>query len=520
MEQEFKKSETSFEKEHREILEKYGAELPSPSPTLSISLVAILHEELSNNSFWRLIESVANQVDIDSNQFEVLLVVNNTKNSARSRDKSFKENQAVLQIISAIRERQNLNTPLTTLLEKYKIVGLTDHELATMQKAINSHAMLLGIDASSIDKALLKNDNNNPRGTARNIGGHLAYERLGTKPSSVIDFIDGDCFLSENYFSDLVETAATNPNMTIVKPVISVNPDLPKEIENSQLSAEQKLLSVIRYLKSSLYYTRIRFLKHPAISGQQLAVPPKTFEETNGYVTNQHQEDWEFATKVDLVNSISKAPILNNGNVYLSDRRRVGAVDGFSENKAKPVNIEELISSSEPDKIMSQLLERNKKREGNSKYRQVRQKIFDENQETRKRFLSEANTILNSAIKIYSETVEKMGFLQRKISGKKNFSEALYPQLSPEQADFFEANPILIDCLIGVIEMSKDYKKLLSIGITPTEDIFENCTRLLTRLLPEYFDQPPESEPDYQQTAHNQNLADFIHLAQATFIFR
>ncbi|HEY4505682.1 MAG TPA: hypothetical protein VJG67_03255 [Candidatus Paceibacterota bacterium] len=77
METEYLEKGGSFEHVHREILQKYGKELPPPSPELLESLVVISHEELGNNNFWRLISSIANQINTDVNRFEVLIVLLN-----------------------------------------------------------------------------------------------------------------------------------------------------------------------------------------------------------------------------------------------------------------------------------------------------------------------------------------------------------------------------------------------------------------------------------------------------------
>ncbi len=510
-------STSSFDARNSEINQRYAGSLAPPDPNLAVCTVIIANAELDNNNIWRLLDSLLKQEN--SENHEILYVVNNIWSPTMHFHNDFRENQRTIQLGMLMDEGKLIfKEGGSSALQSFLLNASLKHshnELEILTRAVVSDIRFHIIDASSPAQAIKKNEHVNPRGVARNIGGHIAYSRLekaGIAADGIIDFVDGDCYFARNYVQSLVEAAGDSDTKVFIKPVISKNPELPNGIHRSNGSNQEKLLATIAYLRSSLINTRLRFLKHPAISGQQLIIRAGVFKDVGGYEEQAYQEDWEFAVKLDqAVSYRSHHKVLQNAVVFLSDRRRKGAIDGYMDT----VVFQSIAAKDVMAKLLY-LLEQNQQCENDPEYKRNRENYFREECKERRLVLARTERILAIALQGYSE-VTKAGTFTKLFRKRQLFEEYILHNLSQTDQDYIQSNQVIIDCLLGLIDILYD-----DTSIVPK---IKDCLEKLSQLVPEVFGTIPHVEPEYEAAydqikggTNSYNFRDFIHIAQAAFV--
>lgn len=507
-----KDKSVQFEIKTSEVVAKYGKDLLPPKDLLKICIVAIAHNEFSNNNFWRLLDSINQQEVANKDAFEVLVVVNNTS----KKDGAFIDNQKMLGVMGIIAEaKRSGSTEYSDFANRKELTGLSETEKNILEVAIKNKTNIQAIDASSTEKAINLSQGQNPRGVARDIGGRIAYTRFLDKRGSFIDFIDGDCYLKNDYVSTMLAAIEVGKNQVLIKTVISTNPELPEYIKYSPVNRQNAFYETANYLRNSILNTRLRFLKHPAISGQQIAVSSEIFKRSNGYELNEHQEDWVFAQKVDSLSSVRRAPVVGS-LLYMSDRRREGSVDGFSEGRSATGSLDDFNHKvvKQTETIVKGLLERDRQLANNMDYVKARSESFRSENKLRTSYLASAKEVMSKSIDIYIEQYK--GKLKSNFVTEAQFLQAV-SGLSPEASAWLESNNSFVSTLLSAFEVCKFQEG----------DFKANIASLFEKNIPEYFGVVIVEEPNYQQVldqinskqSGNLNLRDFVHLAAVQFGF-
>lgn len=350
---------TWFDAEHSEIVEKYGKEIPKPSEDLRICLVIPAISELENLHFWKLAESLLKQKDASS--FEVLYILNvpseyykkingnlddfdKIKKSSRldveTMQKRIDENKTHLRILSLLNQIRLGNQDLQDVVEQNRDLELEDWQWDLLKKLADKKVRIHGIDATSENSSLEFDYNKGPIGITRNIGVHIAYDRLPA--NGYIDFIDGDCSLPRSYFSALSKAAETDPSF-ILKPHESQIFEIPREIEEESDSAK-KLSLLVKFVRQHAIYAQFskgvneihqlcidrdpQQTNRVHVGGPLLALRRNYIRDVGGYDISESDEDFRFAAKTVLGTnkfSISKKP------VFIFDRSRPDSTDGYGK---------------------------------------------------------------------------------------------------------------------------------------------------------------------------------------------
>lgn len=138
--------------------------------------------------------SLARQVNIDRNQYEAVLVVNNSKSQALVKSPEFLQNQKTISFIKYL-NGQGPTCPFKLSAGQKKSIA-----------AIKKSKMNIGVlDLSSATSA---HEHNNV-GLARDLGGAEICKRFLSAPignNGIIAMTDCDCRFSENYISELIRT--------------------------------------------------------------------------------------------------------------------------------------------------------------------------------------------------------------------------------------------------------------------------------------------------------------------------
>jgi hypothetical protein len=138
--------------------------------------------------------SLAKQVAAEKNEFEVVMIINNSKSEAIKKTKAFLKNQRALQVIKLIRGRiKKIAFPLSKNQQKH------------IQEIRESGLVVHAIDKSSLENA----DEYNNVGVAKNRAGAEICQRFLSVPAAengIIALTDCDCWFSENYIAYIIET--------------------------------------------------------------------------------------------------------------------------------------------------------------------------------------------------------------------------------------------------------------------------------------------------------------------------
>ena len=501
-----------FDIKTSEIKSRYGKDLIPPSEKLKVGVVVIAHNEFDNNNFWRLLDSVNKQEGIDKDTFEVLVVTNNTN----KKDKAYIDNQEMLGVMNIISEaRRSQTSDYSPFVNRKELSKLTKPERVILETAIRNKTNIQAVDASSIGREINTSQGKNPRGIARDIGGRIAYSRFLDKRGSFIDFIDGDCYLKNDYISNMLPAIDAGEKQVLIKTVVSTNPELPEYIKYSSINRQNAFYETANYLRNSILNTRLRFLKHPAISGQQIAVSAEIFKKCNGYEIDEHQEDWVFAQKVDNMSSVRKAPVVGSV-LYMSDRRREGSVDGFSDGSTSVGSLDALEQkvAKSSEIIVKNLLEKDRQLANNVDYVRARSESFRSENKLRTSYLSNAREVMVKSIEIYTQ--QYMGKLKSNFVSEGQFLQQI-SGLTPNASEWLESNNSFASTLLSAFEVCK----------SQDGDFNGNVMRFFEKNIPEFFEVPKIDEPNYQQIldqinskqSRNLNLRDFVHLAAVQFKF-
>jgi hypothetical protein len=136
-------------------------------------------------------------------------------------------------------------------------------------------------------------------GLARHIGGCLALHRMGSSHKKWIDFIDGDCYFPEQYFSKILTLTAHSATELLYKPLEFVA-EPPPEIEQQPISL-QKVFQLVEAMYETLLMTKIRFVfLNQRISGAAPINSTSLFSAVNGYpfAHGLYDEDMRYSRKV------------------------------------------------------------------------------------------------------------------------------------------------------------------------------------------------------------------------------
>jgi len=350
---------SAFDAEHKDIVVEYGQELLKPSTELKVSIVVPVLAELDNDNFWRLLRSLTTQRGVNGKEFEVLYVVNNSiqtvmgevpnesnrgfeGESAHVRQARFQENQRTIVLIREMNlaregvDEKNVDEAITRLVEKVVTRGvvISPFEREVMRSYLLSETNFNAVDCSSPTKAFDLDEKTGPIGTAKNIGGHLAFERLAATKDGhgYIDFVDGDCFLSSTYVSNLIEKMNDGAEV-VYKPLERQIVDVPDTVKNLGKNDMARMPSFVKYLVGMFtaldYYrdvyemgyakpssTRDKVLVNGQVGGPQLTVDSNFFRELGGYPTiSERAEDWQFASNVDFRNLNRKVAMMTEACV-------------------------------------------------------------------------------------------------------------------------------------------------------------------------------------------------------------
>ncbi len=508
---------TNFEIEHQEILDKYAQNLRPPHPELKLSVVIPSLAELHSGNFWRLLRSAATQHGVDTKSYEFLVVVNNSLRAAKSSEGTgdtqtryegssaellrnrFEENQRHIQILSLYGSDLS-DEQLAIELQALK---LTKEEQEVFFLARTRQVNIQAIDCSSEDKAFSQSEQEatfNPIGYARNVGGHVAYERFRKikRGQGIIDFIDGDVFLKSKYVAGLLEQYDGSSGV-FIKPIQVVTAEYPDLIPGE--SVEKRMSSFMSYIHDGLVFSRgnIEYTGTRFSGGSRVAVRVQNFRAVNGYPYNTFSEDFAFLNK--FVRSPLAIEYLESTEMVLSDRGRIGSTDGqfrmnvpnFSDTVSLDKIREKLDDSNMP--ILTNWLEQYKKNsvglseQDTEELAVIRKRYFRRVNIRRRAFLSSVDRITHMVC-------------ERLIAGE-NTSEPFGKRMD----DFLKRNPLILD-MIGTTAQSELQKH-------PEADIKQLST-LVREFGKHYFSEVmadvPAVEPDYFANPEPSKIRNYIHL--------
>ena len=536
--------EERYREAHTRYIEKYGQGLPAPDKALGVVTVVPVYNELGNDNFWRLLRSLVTQEETKESH-EVLYVVNNGIKGAKAQTEAFANNQKTLDILRTLEkmqsEQQDGNVDFAAVAQKF---GFTKWEEEVFAAAVARKVHIHGIDASSQDKAI-EATVFNPRGRARDIGGHIAHERLrgvGNEQNGRIDFIDADCYLSPNYYSALERRGPEDK--LLVKGLVAYTPDVFQFEETGDDVRDAAVL--VRYLREAVFEGRVRYSlgyhnnEDDEGHGPTIVTDPASFEKVGGYphwlketenkafharfqnpsknaslaISEGNLEDYRFkANLLKVIEKKDRKP--NEATVFVSHRIREGNVDGeelrnmlFDRQPVGKVELDRVAEISDhTDAIFRMLIEKAFVPGGSGKgFDEIRARAFHRESVQRRVSLQRMKKLL--PIMLESSDMESM-------QGVTN-----------REKDFLLANPSLFHLVKKVERITAnetDYSGLPALDRT---------MRFLETYLPDYFKEPPSAEPDLKKTweelfvnsdkkqPSSYVLRDYVHLARALYDYK
>ncbi len=539
---EIEKAKERFSLEHQQLYAKYATELPAPGKNLEVVTVVPAFRELGNDNFWNLLAS-ANAQTKNAAPFEILYVVNNPEGSSENRPDAFLENQKTLQIMRLLRtlcaagtDKKNVEELLRAHAQEVEELGLTDREAEVLREAVVCGTPFYGIDASSPGTSIPVELN--PRGQARNIGAHLAYERLrmiGAEKEGIIDFIDADCALSTGYYAKLLKQS--EDSLVCYKSLYAVTPDVSEYVEK-ETHPEKQLLGLIRYLKIALLAGRAHYQTNIDKTGANLertghgpsiALRAAVVKEVGGYPVRHGSEDFIFQELIDYAVPEEKQRH-TTVRLNLSHRSREDSADGFEvgvvatpedesmHNALEALRSPEIDETQASDALKREarayvvsLLQKDSAYADNPQYRAIREREFKIEQRLRRKFLSSAKKVISSVC----ARLERGGSIPHGMSEY----EMVVQDLDAAQRDYLLSHPSLLEAI-------------MTASFIPEGEgdgaLNEKVLAFFETYLPEYFGTPPEQEPRYdeiQRTLSEEpsrldvNTRDLIHIARAVHLF-
>lgn len=554
----------TYERDRQIFKEEYGRDLDKPSENLKVSVVIPSFAELKNDNFWRLFRSLMYQRGVRPDEYEVIVVVNNSAEIANHpvnqsvemntfegttgelRMERYRENQDHLTVMKIAKKAQEMvgngekvavvNDWLNKEIED-KRLELSDYEKKLMIRFARTQVSLQFVDASSPDHGLALDDHTSPIGLVRDIGSYLAYERFKeTGASGIVDFIDGDCFFPPNYMRSLLDQREMGVDV-VVKPLRKVVAEIPREI-TEQPNRFVRVMSTVRYLTGVLAsrdYTdvtidlfdadTIGYPIYPVLGGPQLAVRSSALPDVGGYPTYRKNSDFAFSREVVNKYQGPRIGTLIESSVLMSDRGRDVSIDGKS--KLKLFEDPEIDYLDRPAEF---------KFWTDGRLMWIKQKdefvrheltiVAGFGSYTLEELISEYERNLDMVYRREADqrvfTIEKVGRLLELISSQGlenmqiteiiNEMHRLH-QISGSDVDFFQQNMVLVELAIDSLAMAKygsEYYKETAI----------EAMGFLKRLLPEYFEVPPEKRPSASDITKDDNIANYYHVMEAIYITR
>lgn len=538
-----------FKRVHDDIITKYGDHLPEVDNELQVVTVVPAYRELENNNFWRLLQSLSHEFGANMKiSSEILYVINNRIEDAKSSLASFQENQNTLHCLRLLQTAQKefiesgyLDAVMIGAQEELGQLGLTEHEKTIFKECVESGVRIFPIDASSKEFAI--DDKYNPGGQARNIGGHIALERLkkarknnvnSSELKSIIDFIDADCAVSRGYYSKLVRKMGEKK--VLFKSLYAITPDISEYVEKEP-NPEKQLAGLIKYLKLALLHGRSYYLLNTGSSGEQLeqtghgpsiTVEADLFKEVGGYPNTNAGEDFLFNSLIQAIvkpDQITKTDVRLN----LSHRSREDSFDGHQLGRLvadknfdlrdflKDINASNLqiVKSEEVKRLMKEImvyinkmLERDKQYSDDPVYIKIRADQFEIESRLRRRFIKIADSVIDTV-------VEKLQINHEKPANEYDY---IVSSLSDEHRDFLLANPSILEAIITASLLTEDFKN------NPAMEV----KKFFRTYIPEYFVLPTEHEPNYEELrkllSENEsavpiNSRDLIHIARTVYLY-
>ena len=553
-----RRQRAEFVADHGWLVMKYGGALPPVEKGVDVITVVPAYREWQNDNFWRLLRSFSAQkggTPVTEN--EILYVVNNSLEDARNENEAFQENQITLECLRLLQEavqrrKEGMSTQdvMSAMQHALEALKLSVWEKTVFAQAVEAEIKMFGIDASRLEAALPKEVN--ARGQSRNIGGHIAYERLRQARTrgdgeGMIDFIDADCYLSKGYYQQLSRPHAGD--RLLIKTLVAYTPDISEYVDREP-DALKKLVGLIQYLKYALLQGRVHYLLHVDEHGQplehtghgpSLAVQPSVFKEIGGYPRKNWSEDFIFHGLLQHV--LRPAEIKKTGTrLNLSHRSREDASDGFQLAEAEfaagenPLDYLERLAThvdlkkrQENEKLHSAdrinlriqhqiqtLLSANADYENDPEYRKIRHREFRRECLQRSFFLDQAKQSIEHIVKRMTEPSARHG---QKTESYQTEYERMVSDLPAQHRDYFLANPSLLEAIMTVYLIAQDPELQKRLGIPKTSEAPQAIFAFFERYLPEFFAVPPKKEPDYNALGASHSR-DVLHLAKAIHEYR
>lgn len=414
---------------------------------------------------------------------------------------------------------------------KNSLPDISNHELNIFCLALRRGVNIFGVDCSSRDKALdLTNKKMHPIGIARNIGGHIAWEFLqkNGSPNSLIDFLDGDAFPSYNYFKEMSDLAAVVNGGYVQKPLLPEVVEIPERIQNINDKYE-KFASLVRYLVSSISESRGRYWPNSesdTLGGPQVAVSPALFRSVGGYSIFDANTDFTFS---NLLSKYGRCVPVVKSLVHLSDRERVGSVDGSGRGKiigeGKQVHaLSEArgLNEGSAKNTLYLLLKDNQRlvEMYGDRYIRFRAELFKKESTKRRLFVVAANKVISTVCNEYSQ-------MDKEVDPVMGLEIALRGKINARYHDFLAHNKALLSAVATAYEIvlqgtDNIDRFIYSDRVSPISwDKSELVTVLMKQYLPEYFSMPPGEEPSYDigvvDRLDEVNLRDYVHIYEAGY---
>lgn len=157
--------------------------------------------------------SLSRQTGVSRNDFEILVIVNNSRRQARERSPEFLQNQKIISFFKFL--NGEISEPPFLL---------TDNQRRQVMEIWRSGLTINLVDHSTESYAYERAN----AGTAKDSGGWIAHQRLASqKGQGIIAICDCDCRFSENFVAEIIESfkfpnvaAVSGPWFTEVDPAL------------------------------------------------------------------------------------------------------------------------------------------------------------------------------------------------------------------------------------------------------------------------------------------------------------
>ncbi len=274
---------------------EYG--IRPPAKEMKVSVVVPVFKEFKNGNIFKLLESFTRQQGVQTNEFEIVFVVNNTPEAAKEKTDAFEDNQTLLRLKKYFDAPQNNPIPDFVTEEDRKLLRLLADEKMNVRV----------VDKSTFGMA-------KKIGAIRNIGGNQAasrFEEIGF--DGFISILDADCTISENYIKRL----CTISKQSNVKAVFT-------HMEFAPFTGGSERLFKTKHIYQAIW--RMHYLKNGVLSrppyergAPQFAIRTSTWRELGGFLENvTSREDLEMAERLSPYETV----FVSDSEVATEDRER------------------------------------------------------------------------------------------------------------------------------------------------------------------------------------------------------